>query len=182
MTECGWKDCARPRHRGQLCSMHAARRRLGIPMDQAPRIIGDLEVRFWSKVVPAGALDCWRWGASLNDGGYGQIMIGNRPLRAHRVAWELLRGDIPTGLVIDHLCRNRACVNPWHMEPVTNEVNIERGNFRSTRRPPKTHCPSGHEYVGDNIRIGTDGYRSCRACERKRALANYYRRKAEANA
>ncbi len=179
---CAWQGCDRPRKGGvKLCGMHAARRQRGIPMDQVPRIIGDLEARFWSKVIPAGALDCWPWGASRNDGGYGQIMIDGRPHRAHRVAWQLLRGEIPTGLVIDHLCRNRPCVNPWHMDLVTNEVNIERGEFRSSRTPLKTHCPSGHTYAGENVRIAKAGYRVCRSCERAQSLAGYYRRKARNN-
>ncbi|SIN33573.1 HNH endonuclease signature motif containing protein [Mycobacteroides abscessus] len=142
-----------------------------------------LDERFWEKVRPAGALECWQWGASLNDGGYGQIYVHEvrRPIRAHRVAWELLRGEIPTGLVIDHLCRNRRCVNPWHMDLVTNEVNIERGEFRSSRPPLKTHCPSGHAYAGENVRIAKAGYRVCRSCERAQSLAGYYRRKARNN-
>lgn len=138
-----------------------------------------LEDRFWSKVIPAGALECWTWGASLNDGGYGQIYVHEvrRPVRAHRVAWELLRGKIPTGLVVDHLCRNRPCVNPWHMELVTNEVNIARGDFHKVYPALKTHCPSQHPYTGDNVRITKSGYRVCRTCERAQSLAGYYRRK-----
>lgn len=104
-------------------------------------------------------------------------MLDGRPHRAHRIAWTLLRGDIPEKLVIDHLCRNRSCVNPWHMEPVTNQENIDRGLFRTTWAPLKTHCPQKHEYTDDNTRIDPCGHRRCRICERTQSLAAYYRRK-----
>jgi hypothetical protein len=135
-------------------------------MDQPERIIGDLSARFWSKVGEAPALSCWPWLASLNDSGYGQIMISGRPHRAHRIAWELLRGEIPEGLVSDHLCRNRSCVNPWHLELVTNEENINRGMFHITRPPVKTHCKNGHLLEGETVRIDPQGWRRCRMCER----------------
>lgn len=181
MTElelCEWETCIRFRgQKSRLCVMHRARKQRGMPMDQPPRIIGDIDARFWSKVGYAAAIDCWPWSASLNDGGYGQFMVDGKPQRAHRIAWELLRGEIPHGLVIDHLCRNRWCVNPWHMEPVTNEENIARGLFLVTRPPQRTVCPSGHRYEGDNVRIDPQGYQRCRACERKQSLESYYRRK-----
>lgn len=139
-----------------------------------------LEARFWPKVGYAEALECWPWTASLNDGGYGQIYMDGRPHRAHRVAYELLRGEIPAGLQLDHLCRVRSCVNPWHLEPVTNEVNTERGELRLVIRPPRAECPSGHPYSPENTRIDPEGYRRCRTCERTQSLASYYRRKAVA--
>jgi hypothetical protein len=136
--------------------------------------------RFWSKVGCAAALDCWPWLASLNSGGYGQIYIHGRPERAHRVAWELLRGEIPNGLVSDHLCRNRACVNPWHLELVSNDENIRRGLWHVTRPAPKTHCRNNHPFTPENTRIDPEGWRRCRICERKQSLAGYYRRKSKA--
>jgi hypothetical protein len=138
------------------------------------------EERFWSKVRPAPADECWMWTASLNTGGYGQFAYRGRPLRAHRVAYELLICDIPAGLQLDHLCRVRPCVNPWHLEPVTNDVNMARGELRSYVHPVKTHCKHGHELSGDNVRRDPDGHRRCRTCERRDSLAGYYRRKARA--
>lgn len=138
-----------------------------------------IEQRFWEKVTPAAALDCWEWAASRNDAGYGQININGRPQRAHRIAYELLRATIPDGLQLDHLCRNRACVNPWHLEPVTNDVNTSRGLLRSTPRQQKTHCPQEHPYTGDNLVI-RQGYRVCRQCERATSLRSYYTRRAVA--
>jgi HNH endonuclease len=96
---------------------------------------GELEARFWEKVAwtPEGRgtreSPCWLWLASLGASGYGQFSIGGRegPVVAHRIAYELERGEIPEGLTLDHLCRNRMCVNPWHLEPVPLAENIRRG-------------------------------------------------------
>lgn len=88
------------------------------------------EERFWAKVDRSG--DCWRWTGALARGGYGFAVVGSRddPQRyrnAHRFAYELSVGPIPEGLELDHLCRNRRCVNPAHLEPVTHSENMRRG-------------------------------------------------------
>jgi hypothetical protein len=136
-----------------------------------------LEDRFWTKVreLPNG---CWEWGASVSPSGYGVIREGGggSPSKvAHRVAYEFVVGKIPEGLCIDHLCRNRACVNPAHLEPVTMRENLLRGEGWAGRHARKTHCPSGHPYSGPNLARGSKGERRCRACARDRA-----RRKAAA--
>ena len=150
-------------------------------MDPADSYIGRWpqtdEQRFWDKVEVRGE-ECWPWRASIKDTGYGQFRYNGRARPAHRYSYELLIGPIPPGLVIDHLCRNRACVNPLHMEPVTNEENIRRGLFGVARPTPKTHCPSGHPYDENNTRMDPQGYRRCRTCERTQSLAAYYRRRA----
>lgn len=125
-----------------------------------------LEARFWAKVERRGPDDCWLWTAGLNNG-YGTIYGGRRsPLRAHRVAYELLVGPIPDGLTLDHLCRNRRCVNPAHLEPVSNRENILRGESFSAEQARRTHCPSGHPLEGDNLRPdqSKQGKRACRLC------------------
>ncbi len=120
------------------------------------------------------ATGCWEWLGRRNSSGYG--MLGRRG--AHRLVYTLLKGDIPDGLQLDHLCRNRGCVNPDHLDPVTQKVNILRGVGATAQHARATHCPEGHPYEGDNLRVHTQGFRRCRACtarhqreyqERKRA-------------
>lgn len=116
--------------------------------------VGD---RFWDKVEPTGF--CWNWIASRDSSGYGQIGIDGRPVKAHRVAYELLVGPILAGLVIDHLCRNKSCVNPDHLEPVTQKINVRRASA------VKTHCLRGHEYTEENTYLQGER-RSCLTCRR----------------
>jgi hypothetical protein len=114
---------------------------------------------------------CWEWDGAHNRDGYGTAYTtptGARPLGAHRVIYELLIGPIPEELEIDHLCRNRGCVNPDHMEPVLKSVNLLRGEGVGARSARKTHCPQGHPYDTENTRITPDGSRKCRTCHRER--------------
>jgi hypothetical protein len=85
-------------------------------------------------------------------------------MRTHRVAYELVRGAIPEGQMIDHTCRNRACCNPGHLRAVTAKINsIENSEGIAARNSKKTHCPKGHPYSGDNVYVEL-GHRRCRAC------------------
>lgn len=140
-----------------------------------------IEDRFWSKVVISDDMGlCWEWTASRHPRGYGYIGERGKNYRAHRISYELVRGPIPAGLVIDHLCRNAGCVNPWHLEAVTQSENVRRGNagvhFRELGRA-KTHCKHGHEFNEKNTKIRPNGTRACRACGARRALVKYYRQK-----
>jgi hypothetical protein len=136
--------------------------------------------RFWSKVNKNGsqvsgmAGRCWEWVACKNQGGYGKFRLQERMRSAHIVSYEMARGPVPPGKELDHLCRNRACVNPDHLEPVTHEVNVRRGRG-GQNRAAKTHCPQGHAYDEANTRINVAGARECRMCNREKAAR--YRRK-----
>src|SRR6185312_12891331 len=113
---------------------------------------------------------CWRWTGAINSCGYGNIWDGERNQQAHRVSYEMAIGPIPKGLTIDHLCRNRACVNPAHLEPVTCRTNILRSPVAlAARWIGRTHCAKGHELSGDNVIQRSDGGRRCRACRNERS-------------
>ena len=134
-----------------------------------PRSKSDPLERFWDKVDLNGPLwngtPCFLWTAAHDKDGYGKFDLD----RAHRFAYEAYVGPIPEDLEIDHLCRNRPCVNWAHMEPVTGQVNKLRGIGPSAVNAVKTHCPQGHPYDELNTIVVRTG-RQCRACnvERKR--------------
>ncbi|WP_431978324.1 HNH endonuclease signature motif containing protein [Propionibacterium freudenreichii] len=116
--------------------------------------------RFWSKVEFS---DCWNWIGRL-DNGYGRFWVGGGSLLAHRVSWNLLVGEIPEPLQLDHLCRNRGCVNPDHLQPVDIATNVLRGAGVTAANARKTRCKRGHPLRGKNLAINTRGQRVCRAC------------------
>lgn len=127
-----------------------------------------LRERIEARFIPEPNSGCFLWTHRLNTHGYAYISVGPKERRVQRVYYEMEKGPIPPGLVLDHLCRNRCCVNPDHLEPVTFRENIRRGNVGKSS--PKTHCPKGHEYTPENIyfckssHVQEKRYQYCKIC------------------
>lgn len=135
------------------------------------------------RTLPEPMSGCWLWFGPTYPNGYGCVSHEKREIgksrMAHRISYEMHRGPIPQGLVIDHLCRNRGCVNPAHMECVTFRENCIRGvglakGHDFNRR--KTHCPQGHPYDAENTYRRPDGSRACRECNREKCRRQNARR------
>lgn len=113
--------------------------------------------------------DCWVWKGYISPNGYSHM---------HRKSYKVFIGEIPDGQDIDHLCRNRACVNPDHLEAVTRRENIIRGVMPLIRKNKKS-CPQGHRYEKNNTYITSQGFRQCRTCSNQRKFLKYHLTKGE---
>lgn len=131
--------------------------------------------RFWAKAVTNPETGCMEWSGYRNDKGYGVVRVVPSIQLAHRVAWTIANGIIPAGLSLDHLCRNRSCINPAHLEPVTHAENIRRSPYPTSQTNKlKTHCQHGHEFTPDNTAMyGRPPARACRTCMRGRPRQPY---------
>ena len=116
-------------------------------------------------IQPEPNTGCWLWLGKINRQGYGRFFIDWKEVQAHRACYEFYRGQIPHGLTLDHLCRNRWCVNPDHLEPVSFGVNVLRGIGVGAQNAKKTHCSKGHALTGHR----GDGSRYCLTCNSDRA-------------
>lgn len=125
-----------------------------------------VEARFLQKVDQSG--ECWEWKAQRIWSGYGSFFLNGKHVGAHRAAYRLFVGPIPDGLTIDHLCRNRACVRPSHLEVVSGRENTLRGDAVTAINARKAWCSHGHPFDAANTYFGPGGRRSCRACGRFR--------------
>ena len=125
-----------------------------------PRLLAKIEQ------LPSG---CWQWKASKYPAGYGQMWNGSRVEQAHRISFREFVGDIPDGCEIDHICRNRSCVNPEHLRAVTHRENMRASDSVMGLNAKKTHCKRGHPLSGENLRVEQSGARQCRECLRMHA-------------
>lgn len=136
--------------------------KFGIPKEAKERIVRYIENRIYRS--PTG---CWTWTGPKNTKGYGLARHRDTTFFAHRLSFETLKGDVRPPLVLDHLCRNRACCNPDHLEAVTNRENVLRGDGVAGKGARQTHCVQGHSFELYGARRA-NGYRWCRECQRIR--------------
>lgn len=133
--------------------------------------------RFLRNVRASDANACWEWRGSRSPQGYAQMRLNGKCGLAHRFIATEAFGEIPAGLVVDHLCRNRGCVNPAHLELVTMGENTRRGDAVKAlkeSRAARTHCARGHAFSGENLHVDARGHRGCKACQRM--MGNRWRR------
>lgn len=126
---------------------------------------------FFSKIDYGDFSRCWNWKAGFNSNGYGEFWNGFRSMPAHRYSFETFRGRVDDGLVLDHLCKNKNCVNPNHLEAVTTKENNIRGDGFAGVNSRKTHCIRGHKLIKKNL-CGTylkKGIRKCKICHNMKA-------------
>lgn len=164
---CSVDDCQRPSVARGWCQRHYKRwHRHGDPLADGRRATVPLVERMW-RHIRRDDNGCWVWTGSCRSNGYGVVAeSAGHSVSTHRAMYELLVAPIPEGLHLDHLCRNRACCAPHHLEPVTPLENVRRGRGHGH----KTHCPQGHPYEGHNLRMHK-GRRYCRTCGIERARA-----------
>lgn len=151
-------------------------------INKPPDITGNIEFA----PCPVESLEgpCWIWKRSTDRKGYGRVCVNGKNVTVHRYVWKQTNGPIPIGLVIDHVCRNRACCNVAHLRLVTPKVNsTENANGFAAINAAKTHCKYGHPYDEANTFIykGRDGRatRHCRTCQRVSAKARELKKKAK---
>lgn len=149
-----------------LCHAHLVRQqRYGDPTAGPPLLMRGVDpiIRFMAKVQQEG--DCLIWIGSRNPKGYGTFKVGASAVLAHRWNYQQTFGSIADDLDLDHLCRNRACVKPQHLEPVPHAINIIRGMKGYLRQA----CKRGHPITEENIYVDRDGHRNCRVCKNELA-------------
>lgn len=139
------------------------------------------KINFYSDISYNGTR-CWEWKDRPDSHGYGQIRIGNKMRLVYQITYRLVKGPLPEGEEIDHLCRNTLCVNPDHLQSVTHRENVLRGISPHAKNAKKIFCKNGHPLWGDNARPfpSRPGHRVCRACisernKRSRALEKIFR-------
>jgi hypothetical protein len=174
--KCSIEGCSDQSYSRGLCKKHYTRQiRYGSTnLQRLPA-----EERFWLKVDKDGPLwngtHCWVWKGTQIRSGYGRFSVNGKKVLTHRFSYEQLVGLVPGEFELDHLCRNRICCNPCHLEPVIHSENVKRGDLEAmSHQKRKTHCPNGHEYSPENTWVNKYGHRSCRRCHAERQNRRYH--------
>lgn len=128
------------------------------------------------KILDSG---CWKWISTITNQGYGQFWFNGKQRSSHRFIYKYYHGEVNSSLVLDHLCRNRKCVNPEHLEQVSIKENILRGNGFAALNIKKTHCKNGHEFIDNNTHLDSNGHRRCKFCNKIRQQQFQKRKKLE---
>lgn len=163
---CSVTYCEKPRYCKGLCTRHYNKIRTFGSVEDTAGDHAPLRLRIERSHRVNPETGCWDWLGSFRGGGYARISVKDRPVPAHRVSFEVFRYSIPDGLVLDHLCRDRGCVNPWHLEPVTIGENTRRSpTAPSALNFLKTECKNGHAFTKENTYLRPTGGRSCKACK-----------------
>jgi HNH endonuclease len=165
-----WDEIAE-RNKTSITTIHRVLKRNGIQLSHG-RPIRERILNSVTK-IPDG---CWIWTGVLNKTGkYGVISVNSKKVYAHVASYVEFIGEKPEGLELDHLCRNRSCVNPEHLEPVTNKTNVLRGVGPTAINAKKTHCIHGHLLSGYNLIENKKGNRACRECKNRVRREEYQR-------
>lgn len=131
--------------------------------------------RFLSSFTAADNDSCWKWTSRKNKPGYGLFKFNGTEYYSHRIAYHLWGNDLSNELVLDHICRNKSCINNKHLRQVTNSVNVKENTISPCfKNSIKTHCKYGHEFTKENTLQKKDG-RRCRTCKRSYEKMVYYR-------
>lgn len=139
-----------------------------------------IDSRFDSKWTPEPNTGCYIWVGALQSDGYGSFWVGEKTTKAHRFAFERAGGVLVDGMVLDHACRVRNCVNPAHLRQVTQRENVHAPGSEAVaaKHAARTHCPQGHEYSPENTKIHL-GMRRCRECHRRDGRERYARKEVQ---
>lgn len=141
-----------------------------VPVERSRAEVERLLIKYGHQVKFSSSVGgCWKWSGYIGPDGYGSVGITHdKKLRAHRLFWLAFRGQHEKGLVLDHLCRNRDCVNPAHLDPVSRGENVKRGNHPNQVAHRKNECRYGHKLTPENLYLAPKGERRCRICNKRR--------------